>query len=154
MKQFMSRKKAMLCSIFNHKHSPSKIRMSAYKTTFVYAIKTTPKMIVIYRNLPKESLTVLSHLQLCMITSSPSGTTGLFFGKNNLHEMHDSARSHSGLFKKRISNFLLLWQYSVNSFLFERSILESSCWFGLILYSGNWIHTDIDFATSCFSCFG
>ena len=25
-----------------------------------------------------------------------------------------------------------------------------SCWFGLILYSGNWILTDVDFATSCF----
>ena len=40
-------------------------------------------------NLPAEPLTGLSHLSLCMKTSSPSGATELPFGKANLHEMHD-----------------------------------------------------------------
>ena len=39
-------------------------------------------------NLPAENLTGLSHLSLRMKTSSPSGATGVSFGKANLHQMH------------------------------------------------------------------
>ena len=60
-----------------------------------------------------------------MITSFPSGTAELSFGKVNLHKMHDHARSHYGLFKKRISDLSLFWYSSVSSFPFERSIPKS-----------------------------
>ena len=55
---------------------------------------------------------------------SISNYKGVFW-KTNLYEMHDCDQSHSGLFKMRISNFSLLWYYSVNSFFFERSVSES-----------------------------
>ena len=41
----MRQRKTMLCSIFNHKLTSAKRRMSAEKITFVYAITFTPKMI-------------------------------------------------------------------------------------------------------------
>ena len=51
----------------------------------------------------------------------------------------------TGLFKKRISNFSSSWYYSVNSFLFGRSISESK---GLALYNGNRTLTDVVSVTS------
>ena len=89
-------RKAMLCGIFNHKLSSLKRQMPAQKTTFL-------------------------DLSLCMITSFPSGTTRPSSSKDNLHEMHDHAPSHCGLFKKRISYFPLCY-YSMNSFLVEKPI--------------------------------
>ena len=89
-------RKAMLCGIFNHKLSPLKRPMPAQKTTFL-------------------------DLSLCMITSFPSGTTRPSSSKDNLHEMHDHAPSHCGLFKKRISYFPLCY-YSLDSFLVEKPI--------------------------------
>ena len=50
-------------------------------------------------------MTVLSYISSCVISSSPSGTTGLSFGMVNLHEIHDRTLSHSELLKKGYRSF-------------------------------------------------
>lgn len=127
MKQLRKTKKDMLCSIFNHKLTSPKRRMSAEKITLVYAITFTPKMIS-YCHMLQFTRRVFDSSFISFIVHekefSISNYKGVFW-KTNSYEMHDCAQSHSGLFKRRISNFLLLRYYSVNSFLFERSVSES-----------------------------
>ena len=110
MKQFMSRRKAMLYSILNHKLTPPKIRMSSQKTIFLYAVMICyckDDLLLSYAGIYQKNF-VSSFISFIMYDNEFS-TTWLSFGKANLHQMHDRTWSHSGLFKNRISNFSLLW---------------------------------------------
>ena len=133
----------MLSSIFNHKLTSPKRRMSAEKTTFVYTITFTPTMIC-YCHMLKFTRRVFDSSFISIIVDEKEFSISNYkvvFWKINLYEMHDCAQSYSGLFKRRISNFSLFWYYSVNSFLFEKSVWESklvgSAW-SCIVVIGPW----------------